>query len=1077
MKLHLPKGLNRAVLSCMAAAAVAAASVGSTAYAYRPDVPYGGDCFAGPHEFVFVIGQDTTLSNNNSDRILSYTSGGTSDSGAHTWCRYVLNENNGVITLSFVRTNGAGAASDASPYTFAFVGEYNTLSKGVVYTIKHDGVGNGAGGATAGVYANDVLVAQFDGKKNCNMNNNTTGQLLEEFNNTFSVGAFTWTATGESATLDYTSANWSNDYGFTKLLSGGDVVFAAGETLAKTINIASTVRVDTVTVNDNYTLKATVEGAKLDATTVTIAQGKKLTLDGVEVLLSVNGYKDYSSSIAGNGTLSVTFGVGSNNHSHGITLGEDFSGTLSVVGGKLDISGLAYGSNTSLELVSGEVWGNGNRTINKDIKLNAANLDSSIVFAYDALNLTGKVTGNYFRIKGGNAASKVTLNNAETNIQGVKVQGGQLVLEQGSVGTVFSAGGTTNIQGGSVTDAQVSGGNMNISGGEVGNLQSTGGTTTITAGGITIGDANTTFNSTHKTGIYVKDNGTVNIGNGTSSNVVSTTRIEMGDSNWSGGVKGNLNANGGILNVKSGATLVVTGSDVAATGSDSGYHTTGIIFGEWGAKSTMNIDGTLLAKNASVATGDATGVINVKNGGILATKGVKSQRNNDHDALELNLEDGGKLILGETGITADNLTATLAAGTIGITEDSSITRNIALSSTSGTTFNTAKYTWGADGASIAEGTEGGTLTISGVISDYTVTTTTGEGENQVTNTEVHAGKLIKDGAGTLKLTQTNTYTGGTEVKAGKLVAATGAALGKTGTTTISGGSLEIQAAKATITKSDANTNATITYIPGAEGSTGEAYGIGNSGYKVENAKVELAADSATTISNRLIGVELVNNGAGTITAGNGYNDFTSINAASGDIILKGLAAEAGTDNVDTVANLSIGENRTLSVYSNWQGTLTEATVKVTDSANFASGAIMNGNLVLSSGATVTMAEALTMGSTLTLGTGMELDGALLTSVTGLTAGNTVALFTGVDGLTLGSASYDADTSLELGTEKLGTYFGNVSNPDIYLGYNAATNEVYAGVLQAPVTPAVPEPTTATLSLLALAALAARRRRK
>ena len=1071
MKLHLPKGLKRAVLSCMAAAAVAAASVGSTAYAYRPDVPYANNCFAGPHEFVFAIGQDTTLSNNDSNLILSYTSGGNSTSGNQTWCRYVLNENDGVITLSLVRTNGAGTVNDT--YTFAFEEGYSTLSKGVGYTIKHDGVGNADGGATAGVYVDDVLVAQIV-KKNCNMNDNVTGQMLEEFNNTFSVGAFTWTATGESATLDYTSANWSNQYGFTKLPSGGDVVFAAGETLAKTINIASTVRVDTVTVNDNYTLKGTEDGAKLDATTVTIAEGKKLTLDGVEVLLSVNGYKDYSSSIAGNGTLSVTFGAGANNHNHGITLGEDFSGTLSVVGGKVDLDGLAYGSNTSLELVSGEVWNHNGMTFSKDIKLNAANLDSSIEFAYDALELTGKVTGNYFRIKGGNGASKVTLNNAETDIQGVKVLGGQLVLEQGSVGTVYSTGGTTNIQGGSVTDAQVSGGNMNISGGVVGNLQSTGGTTTITAGGITIGDANTTFNTSHKTGIYVKDSGTVNIGDGTSSNVVSTTRIEMGDSTWSGGVVGSLNENGGTLNVKSGATLVVTGSDVAATANNTGYHGTGIIFGEWGAKSTMNIDGTLLAKNASVATGDATGVINVKDGGILATKGLKSQRNNAHDALELNLEDGGKLILGETGITADNLTATLAAGTIGITEDSSITKNIALSSTSGTTFNTAKYTWGADGASIAEGTEGGTLTISGVISDYTVTTTTGEGENQVTNTEVHAGKLIKDGAGTLKLTQTNTYTGGTEVKAGVLQAASGAALGKAGTTTISGGSLEITDAKATITKSDADTNAAVSYLSDVNDGTGDVYSVGNSAYKVENAKVAIAADGATDISNRLIGVELVNNGTGTITARNGYNDYTSIDAASGDIILKGLAAEATTDKyVDTVANLSIGENRTLSVYSNWNDTLTEATVKVTGTAKFAAGAKMNGNLVLSSGAAVTMAEALTMGSTVTLGEGMTLAGDLVSTIQRLGEGETTNLFTGVDELYLGDSTVASGNLTEADAVTLGTYFTGFDET-YYLGYDG--QNVYAGV-KSPVTPAVPEPTTATLSLLALAALASRRRRK
>ena len=355
------------------------------------------------------------------------------------------------------------------------------------------------------------------------------------------------------------------------------------------------------------------------------------------------------------------------------------------------------------------------------------------------------------------------------------------------------------------------------------------------------------------------------------------------------------------------------------------------------------------------------------------------------------------------------------------------------------------------------------------IENATITISNATDEKTLGNTLKGTSKVVKEGEGTLNLTNTaNTYTGGTEVKAGKLVAATGAALGKAGTTTISGGSLKITDAKATITKSAADTNAAVSYITGVTDGSGDVYSIGNAAYKVENAKVAIAADSATTISNRLIGVELVNNGTGAITAGNGYNDFTSINVTSGDIILKGLAAEAITDKfVDTVANLSIGENRTLSVYSNWQGTLTEATVKVTGSANFAAGARMNGNLVLSSGATVTMAGALTMGSTVTLGTGMTLSGDLVNTIKTMSDDGTVDLFTGVDALYLGNATVASATLDATSGVNLSEYFHFDGASNYYLGYNGT--KVFAGV--------IPEPTTATLSLLALAGLAARRRRK
>ncbi len=260
----------------------------------------------------------------------------------------------------------------------------------------------------------------------------------------------------------------------------------------------------------------------------------------------------------------------------------------------------------------------------------------------------------------------------------------------------------------------------------------------------------------------------------------------------------------------------------------------------------------------------------------------------------------------------------------------------------------------------------------------------------------------------------------------------------------------------------------------------DLYGSANQRFNICNADVEVtAAEAGTTISNRLIGVALTNKGTGTLTATNGYNGFTSIKAEKGNINITNFNRESNQTAL-TLSELMIAEGKKVGIYTdnslpaepsgNNEGTVT--TQALTVGAN----ATLNANLVLANGAKVTMAGALTMGSTLTLGTGMELNGALLTSVTDLTEGNTVDLFTGVDGLTLGSTSYDADTSLELGTETLSTYFGNVTNPDIYLGYDAATNVVYAGVMQAPVTPAIPEPTTATLSLLALAALAARRRR-
>ena len=170
---------------------------------------------------------------------------------------------------------------------------------------------------------------------------------------------------------------------------------------------------------------------------------------------------------------------------------------------------------------------------------------------------------------------------------------------------------------------------------------------------------------------------------------------------------------------------------------------------------------------------------------------------------------------------------------------------------------------------------------------------------------------------------------------------------------------------------------------------------------------------------------------------------------------KGFAADSITLGNNTTINS--GAELTLSVVSAGTGVTLDSAISLEDNAQ------------------MTLAGALSLGDNSLTMSSLVLSGELMTEINGLTEGNTVNLFTNVTALTLGSTSYDANATLELGTVQLGTYFSNVTNSDIYLGYDG--DKVYAGVMQTPVTPAVPEPTTATLSLLALAALASRRRRK
>ncbi len=876
---------------------------------------------------------------------------------------------------------------------------------------------------------------------------------------------------GGDGTWNKTNTNWNS------ASSGTGMAFVDGDTVSfsssAAVDVDGGVSVGGMTVSGSTTvLSLTRSNSGYIAGDVTVEGGAKLVIGSetgrtgfvrgdIEVANGTLQFdaKDATGYDGGvNSTQNIKITANSQlllNHNSNETFAGDIvlNGTMKGVSASGSARWDLYGGSASLSVETG------NTATLENVVLQLRQNDSEITVANDATltlekGMSKGAEGNGKFKKLGNGALSIE---GTIDVSGISVNGGSVA---------FSAGGSTG-------DISMNANDTTLLFNAADNATADAPTT------YTVGNISTTTGNWFNRNITIADNVRVNASGLTNSWGMGTLLVD-GELVFSGDL--NLSTGGNTMgekNIISGAGSVTTATlttgnvgkytlnvkSLTATSSTIGQHTQ-VIGGEANL-GALTLSGKLEANGGKVVISSTSG-----NGTITGTAGSIELNAGDHTVGTLDLSNSDTA----QGIATVKTGAVLGVGTLwgcstsylALEEGATLTvDNVAI--VGNNSKNVAKVTSSSndyyqsnkDGFSIANAT----ITISNTTDEKTIG-----------NNLVGTSKLVKEGEGTLKLTNTaNTHTGGTDVKAGKLVATTGAALGKTGTTTISGGSLEIDDAKATITKSNADTNATITYIPDAEGNTGEAYGIGNSGYQVENAKVELAANSGTTISNRLVGVELVNNGTGTITAGNGFNDFTSINAASGDITLRGLAAEADTGNVDTVTNLSIGENRTLSVYAKWSTDMTEATVKVTGSANFASGAKMNGNLVLANGATVTMAEALTMGSTVTLGTGMTLAGDLVSTIKSMSEDGTVDLFKGVDALYLGDSTLASGTLDATSGVNLDTYFNFEGAGDYYLGYDGQT--VYAGVMQAPVTPAVPEPTTATLSLLALAYLAARRRRR
>ncbi len=349
-----------------------------------------------------------------------------------------------------------------------------------------------------------------------------------------------------------------------------------------------------------------------------------------------------------------------------------------------------------------------------------------------------------------------------------------------------------------------------------------------------------------------------------------------------------------------------------------------------------------------------------------------------------------------------------------------------------------------------------------------ISSTTGGGSLTGTSGSIE----LKSGThtiGTLDMSNDNTATGTVTLKEGAALTVSNKVWSRNGATIALEKGASLTNGTVKVTGNDTDAPATLS------ASGNKAYALsGTDGevFTIANATVTVnTTDAAATISNCLNNSILVNGGAQKLTAANTNNVLSAIDASTGSVDVVKTQAQ-------TLSSLIIGSGKTVGLYTGDSAPATptsadEATVTTSSLEVKGAGATLKANLVLSDGATVKLADALTMGSSVTLGTGMTLTGDLVSTIQGLGEGETTNLFTGVDELYLGGSTVASGNLTEADSVTLGTYFAGFDDT-YYLGYDG--QNVFAGV-KSPVTPVIPEPTTATLSLLALAALASRRRRK
>ena len=545
------------------------------------------------------------------------------------------------------------------------------------------------------------------------------------------VATLVWNG-GEQGTWDVESSeNWLNNGQADKFYALDNVEFT-DSTANGTIDVASAATVTDFTVRSGtHTLTRSNDGYVAIAGSATIENGATLIL-GTET--GSTGLLRGAITVKNGGTLQfnakdVTGYNGGANSLQTITVEEGGSLIMNVkenetFAGTLNLNGtLKSGTNAGPSTCWDLYGGNAKIVVSSGAK---AKIESGV-----ALRLR---QGD----KDKNLNSIIDIGadgNLEIASSVIKGDRGNYVLEKNGEGKLTLSGTGTDING-----IKVNSGDLNITG------------------------KTATFNGTdERQGLYAQV-GDITIGDGTNNTLVTATRLEMGDLNSPGESD---------LVVNKNATLKITGGALEKaqdTWSSSGnYKTNTVVLGGWSASTTATINGTLLVKDASIGFGDKGGSVSVS--GLIAAKGI-GMAGVANGSASITLDDGGKLILGENGISSKktDFTVSMNAGTVGIYSDSmTIAKGVSLNnSETGTTFDTQKYVFADDGNSVNRSEDGGEIIVSGVISG--------------------SGKLIKTGEGTLTLfgendTSANCYTGGTEIQGGTLkVQATGWSNGENGNT-------------------------------------------------------------------------------------------------------------------------------------------------------------------------------------------------------------------------------------------------------------------------------------------------------
>ncbi len=511
----------------------------------------------------------------------------------------------------------------------------------------------------------------------------------------------------------------------------------------------------------------------------------------------------------------------------------------------------------------------------------------------------------------------------------------------------------------------------------------------------------------------------------------------------------------GTATIQAGVSGITIGNAVSFTGD--------ITFG-----GTQNLSfsgtGTLAAARTLTVTNP-----NTTFSGIISGSGTLSKAGTGTLTLGgANTFSGGAAIKNGTLV----LDANAAAGTGTITVGDTLTTvstpaTLLFATTAGrTATNAISVSTGSTGLRTIGGLNTtGVNTFSGAVALGTGVTLTEDAGGEVNFSGIvsGAGGITKTGAGTIRLSNTNTFTGATLISAGTLAYGASNALG-TGTVTVNGGILDMGASRT-------DSVGAVTLVDGSILGTGTSTLTSISGFTVQNGTVSAILAGAVNLTKDTAGTVVLagaNTFSGTTNVNAGTLSYGASNVlGTGALIVNGGILDMGPGRTDSVGAVTLAGGSILggagsiltstSGFTLQSGTVTNAlggavaVVKNTAGTVLISGAnTYTGTTTVSAGTLrLDATETLPNGTATTISSGATLDmnnlsdtvgslagaGNLLLGSGTLTSGgdNTSTAFTGTIGgsggitktgtgtFTLGGLnSYSGATNVNTGTLALGS---------------------------------------------------------